>query len=244
MSTELSVVQRLQGEILGPESAFTVARTAKRNEWLPIVESAKGITITDATSKELAVGHGRLLQASIKSLNELFTVTKQSIDAVKKPILEAERTDIGAITAAKDALGSKVLAWDREQARIQAEAMRVAQEAARQAAIEQQLADALAAANAGEKEEAEQILNEPVMAAPAIVQAAPAKVTGQVTKTTFSAVVTNLRELVMAVSRGEVPIQAIRADETFLNQQARSFRKGLSYPGVEVKESTSSHFRS
>ncbi len=244
MSTELTVIQRLSGEILGPESPFVIARTEKRKEWAPIVESAKTITVTDAASKELAVGHGRLLQASIKGLTELYTSTKQAIDQVKKPVLEAERTDLATINAAKESLGSKVLAYDREQAKILAEAQRVAQEAARQAAIEQQLADAIAAASAGEKEEAEQILNEPVMAAPAIVQAAPAKVAGQVTKTNYSAVVTDLRKLVMAISRGEVPLQAVCADQTFLNQQARSFRLGLSYPGVEVKESTSAHFRS
>jgi hypothetical protein len=244
LSTEITVIQRLSGEILGPESAFTVERSKHRKDWEQVALAAKDFQITDSDSKATAVGYGRLLQASIKTLNELFTTTKQSIDAIKKPVLQAEKEDIGAITTAKDALGSKVLAWDREQAKILAEAQRVAQEAARQAAIEQQLADAIAAASAGEKEEAEQILNEPVMAAPAIVQAPVTKVSGQVTKTTYSAVVTDLRKLVMAVSRGEVPIQAVCADETFLNQQARSFRLGLSYPGVEVKENTSAHFRS
>jgi hypothetical protein len=244
VSTELSVVQRLSGEILGPESAFAVARSEKRKEWEVVVLAAKDFQVTDAESKETAVGYGRLLQASTKALNELYTSTKQGIDAIKKPILEAEKSDIGAITAAKDALGSKVLAYDREQARILAEAQRKAQEEARQAEIERKLQEAIALEAAGEKEESAQVLDEPIMAVPAIVQEAPTKVTGQVTKTTYSAVVTDFKKLVMAVSRGEVPLLALKADEPWLNGQARAFRTGLSYPGVEVKENTGTHFRS
>jgi hypothetical protein len=244
MSEQMGLVKRLEGEILGPESAFAVERTKKRNEWGPIVESAKMLTIVDAESKERAVGHGRLLQASAKAVQEMYTGVKQSIDSIKKPVLEAEKQDIGAITVAKDTLAQKVLVWNREQERIHAEAVRKAQEEARKAAEEQKLADAIAAEQAGEKEEAEQILNEPTMAMPVIVQKVAAKVQGEVTKTTYTAEVTNLMELVKAVARGVVPIQALCADVPFLNSQARSFSTGLNYPGVKVNQSTSTHFRS
>lgn len=245
MSVEIAVAaEQVRGEILGPESAFAVARSAKRKEWAPVVESAKTITITDKESHELAVGHGRLLQASQKEVEALFTDAKRRIDALKKPILQAEKDDIDVITKAKNELGAKVQAYTREQERIALEARRAAEAEARRAEEERRLAEAIAAEQAGEVAEAEQILNEVSLPMPAIVQAPEIKVSGQVQKQTYSAVVTDLRALVKAVAAGHVPIQALKADEVFLNSQARNFREGLSYPGVEVKSNTSTHFRS
>jgi galactokinase len=243
--TELAVVKRLEIEILGPESPFVVARSERRKEWLPIVESAKTLEITDAESKETAVGYGRLLQASQKELEKLFTDTKQLVDALKKPVLEAEKADLGAIKTAKDALGAIVQKYNAEQDRLHREALRKAQEEARKAAEEQRLAEAIAAEAAGEKEEAEQILNErPMMAAPVIVQKSNAKLAGEVGKTTYSIRVTSLEKLVKAVAAGTVPLFAIKADESWIGKQANAYREGLSYPGVEVDSSTKTHFRS
>lgn len=243
--SELAVVKRLEIEILGPESPFVIARTERRKEWAPIIAAAKDHKITDAASKETAVGYGRLLQASEKELSKLFTDTKQSIDAVKKPILAAEKEDLGAIKTAKDALSSIVLAYNREQDRLHQIAVREAQEAARKAAEEQRIADAIAAEQAGEKEEAEHILNEKPMLPPAvIVQKAPGKSAGEVGRVTWSAQVTNLMDLVKAVAAGTVPIQAVQANQPFLNTQATQFNLGLNYPGVEVKEKEGLHFRS
>jgi hypothetical protein len=241
--SELGLVKRLEGEILGPESAFVVLRSQRRREWEPIVESAKNIVIKDAESKEFAVQHGKLLQASVKVLTELYTSTKQQIDAIKKPILEAEKADLGAINSVKEALGVKVQAYSREQERLHQEAVRKAQEEARKADEERKLAEAIAAEAAGEKEEAEHILNEKTMEMPVIIQKAPAKSSGEVAKTTYSALVVDLGALVKAVAAGTVPLLAVKADESWLDKQATAFRDGLNYPGVEVKESTKTHFR-
>lgn len=242
--SELAVVKRLEIEILGPESPFVVARSARRKEWEPVVLAAKTLEITDAESKETAVGYGRLLQASEKELAKLFTETKQTIDAIKKPVLEAERTDLGEIKTAKDALGVIVQAYNRQQERIHQEALRKAQEEARKAAEEQRLAEAIHAEAIGEKDEAEQILNEPVLPPAVIVQKSVAKVAGEVGKHTYSAQITDLMALVKAVAAGVVPIQAIKGDEPWLNSQARAFRQGLNYPGVTVLAKESIHFRS
>lgn len=243
--SELAVVKRLEIEILGPESPFAVARSERKKEWLQVVEATKTLEITDAESKETAVGYGRLLQASEKELAKLFTEAKQAVDQIKKPILQMEKDDLGAIKTAKDALGVIVQAYNRQQERIHQDALRKAQEEARKAAEEQRLAEAIALEQAGEKEEAEQVLNEkPMMSAPVIVQKSNAKVAGEVAKQTYSAQVTNLQDLVRAVASGLVPIQAVKADEPWLNSQARAFRDGLSYPGVKVVAKDTLHFRS
>ena len=242
-TAELSIVKRLEGEILGPESPFVIARTAKRNEWFPIAESAKDIQVVDAESKELAVGHGRLLQASAKGLEEMYTAVKRQVDAIKKPVLDAEKADLAAVNAAKELLAGRILKYNREQDRILAEANRKAQEEARKAAEEQRLAEAIAAEAAGEKEEAEQILNEPSLPLPAIVQDSVQKTQGEVETKRYKATVTDLKALVHAVAAGLVPLQAVLANEPFLNNQARSFNTGLNYPGVTVAPIEKVHFR-
>lgn len=243
--SELAVVKRLEVEILGPESPFVVARSERRKEWEPVALAAKVLVITDAESKETAVGYGRLLQASEKELATLFTTTKQLIDQIKKPVLEAEKADLGQIKAAKDALGAIVQKYNVEQERLHREAVRKAQEEARKAAEEQRLAEAIHAEAIGEKDEAEAILNEkPMMAAPVIVQKSNVKVAGEVAKQTYSAQVTDFAALVRAVAAGVVPIQALKADEPWLNSQARAFKDGLAYPGVKVIAKDTLHFRS
>lgn len=242
--SELSVVKRLEVEILGPESQFVVARTERRKDWQPIVEATKTHKITDAASKEVAVGYGRLLQASEKELSKLFTDTKQAIDQVKKPILQAEKEDIGAIKAAKDVLGSIVQAYNKEQDRSHQIAIREAQEVARKAAEEQRLAEAIHAAAMGDKEESEAILNEtPALPPAVIVQKSNAKITGEVQKTLYRGEVTNLILLVKAVAAGTVPVQALLANESWIDKQATAYNYGLNYPGVEVRENTKTHFR-
>lgn len=243
--SELAVVKRLEVEILGPESPFVVERSARRMEWEPIVLAAKTLEITDAESKETAVGYGRLLQASQKELEKLFTGTKQLIDNVKKPVLAAEKEDLGAILSAKNTLGVIVQKYNVEQERLHREAIRVAQETARKAEEEQRLAEAIAAAAAGEVEESEQILNEkPMMAAPVIVQKSNEKITGEVAKTLYSGKVVDLAKLVRAVADGLVPIQTLLPNEPWINKQANLLREGLAYPGIEVISSTKTHFRS
>lgn len=242
--SETGLVKSLEGQILGPESSFAVARTERRKEWQPVAMTAMTAVVTDAASKELAVGYGRLLQASEKELAKLYTDTKRMIDDVKKPILDAEKADMGQIKEAKDALSVILLKYNKEQERIHQEAVRKAQEEARKAAEEQKLAEAIAAEAAGEKEEAEAIINEPTLAPASIVQKPVSKVAGEVGKKTYQAKVDDLMKLVKAVAAGTVPILAIKADEPWLNGQARAFREGLNYPGVSVTTKEGVHFRS
>lgn len=242
---ELSVIKKLEGEILGAESQFAIQRSAKKQEWEPIILAAKDFKVANAESKEMAVGYGRLLMASEKELKILYVNIKQSIDQIKKPILEAERIDMDAIKKAKDHLGSLVQAFNAEQDKIQREELRKAQEAARKAAEEAKIAEAILLEAAGEKEEAEIVLNEkPMLQSPVIIQNAPAKARGEVVRTTWKAVVTNFESLVRAVAAGQVPIMALSPNESWLNTQAVQFEKGLNYPGIEPQSETKTHFRS
>jgi hypothetical protein len=45
-------------------------------------------------------------------------------------------------------------------------------------------------------------------------------------------------ELVKAVAAGTVPLNAIQANSTFLNNQARAMKETLAYPGVKAVAET------
>lgn len=243
--SEMGLAKQLEGQILGPESAFAVQRTEKRREWEPIVAAAKAVAITDVDSYTNAIGMGRLLQNAEKGLGELFTPAKKQIDAVKKVVLDAEKEDIGAVATAKQELGRKVQAWDAEQAKIRAEEERRLREIARQEEEERKLQEAIELEAQGEKEEAVRVLDAPSLPPPVMVQTAMApQIAGKVSRTTYKATVTNLLELVKGVANGTVPIRAVSANQAFLNSQATDFREGLQYPGVAVHSETNTSFRS
>lgn len=239
------LIKHVNGEILGPESFFAIQRTEKRKEWEPIVENAKIVKVDDVDSYTHAIGLGRLLQASEKSLGELFTPAKKQIDAVKKIVLDAEKEDVGAVQAAKQAIAQKVQHWDVEQAKLRQEEERRLREITRREEEERKLQEAIELEAQGEKEEAVRVLDAPSLPPPVMVQTIVApKIAGKVGRTTFRAQVDDLKALVAAVAKGAVPLQAVKADDVFLNRQAVALRLGLNYPGVSVKSSDSINFRS
>lgn len=242
---EVGLVKQVEGEILGPESTFAVQRTEKRKEWQPIVAAAGTVTIDGVESYTNAVALGRLLQNAERGLAELFTPAKKQIDAVKKVVLDAEKEDIGAVTTAKQGIARKVQAWDAEQLKIKQEEERRLREIARKEEEERKLQEAIELEAQGEKEEAVRVLDAPSLPPPVIVQTAVApQIAGKVSRKTYKAQVTNLRELVVAVAKGSVPLEAVKADEVFLNRQATSYRMGLQYEGVTVVANESVNFRS
>ena len=124
-------------------------------------------------------------------------------------------------------------------------AERAAREEAERVAREEQLARAIELEASGELEQATAVLEEPLAPMPVVVQAAaPVHVAGKVSKTVYGAKVTDLMALVKAVAEGKAPIQALLADQSFLNKQATAFKEGFSYPGVELTKTESTHFRS
>lgn len=243
MGTEVAVIT--QGQIVGPESEFEKKRLALRSQFSEAVEAAKLITaITSPEQAELATQIGRTLQAGVKETEACFKSVKVKIDEIKKPILEAEKQDVGLLNTEKDRLGRLTLVYNNKVDAERREADRIAREAAERAAQEEQLARAIELEESGDLEQASALLDEPVVAAPVFTQAAaPARVTGQVAKKTYSAQVENLMELVKAVAAGKAPLQALKADESFINAQARSFKEGFSMPGCKLKTDENVHFR-
>jgi hypothetical protein len=86
----------------------------------------------------------------------------------------------------------------------------------------------------GETQEAEQIISEPVyVPSIKIVSEIPKSKESHI-RETWSAELISLADLVKGINEGKAPFMAVKADMTFLNEQARSYKQALNMPGVRA----------
>jgi hypothetical protein len=250
------------GELLGEDSPYERGRRALRREYEPILLASAAVTkIESAEDAEKAVEFGRLLQNGTKEMERYFKDIKLQIDAIKKPVLDAEKADGGPLEVEKRRLGVMLTTYrekvERERLKAEAEARAVAEaemkaerERLAQEARDEQIERALAAEESGDGAQATAILeeatviDEPVAAPPTIIQAAaPTRFAGSTGKTTYSAKVNDLMALVKAIAEGKAPLQAVMANESFINAQARAYKEGFSLAGCSLDRSTGTSFR-
>lgn len=250
------------GELLGEDSPYERGRRALQREFSQVIVAAKELVKVDSQDDaEKAAQFGRLLQVGQKETESFFKSIKVQIDAIKSPVLAAEKQDIGAIEGEKKRIGVMLTTYNEKVERERQAEERKAREAyeaqlkaereeQERIAREEQLARAIAAEEDGDLEQANAVLEEEIVvpeptSAPVVIQAAaPAKIAGSVGSTKYSAKVTSLMTLVKAVAEGRAPIQALSANESFINQQARSFKEGFSLPGCELVKEKATSFRS
>lgn len=240
-----AIVLSVSPEILGPGSEYEKGRLALKQEYDRIILEAKKITVVDSPEgMEQANAIGRLLQAGSKDCEAFFKPVKAQIDAIKKPVLEHEKAFSAELDAEKRRLGGIITSYNIEQERKRQEAERIAREEAEKAAREEALARAIELESMGETEAAEHVLEEPVMAAPVVIQQeSPVKVDGQVGRTTYSCEVFDQKALMKAVLEGKAPAQCFTLDQGWLNKKAGLDKEGFNLPGCRLKKSNSTHFR-
>jgi hypothetical protein len=232
------------GQILGPGSEFEIQRQAFRNEIASVLEAAKRAKVDSVDAYEQANRLGRVLQAASKERESWFKSVKQRIDAIKAPILSAEKEDCGSIDQEKLRLGREITAWDIKVRREREEEERKAREEAEKQAREEQLQRAVELEASGDLQQAEAVLEEAPYIPPVIIQAPTApKVQGKVSRKTYKARVTDLKALVKAVADGKAPLGAIMADTSYINKQAANDKENFSMPGCELVVDEAAHFR-
>lgn len=204
------------GELLGEDSPYERGRRALRNEYKPILAaSAELKKIESAEDAQRATEFGRLLQNGAKETETYFKSIKVQIDAIKAPVLAAEKEDGGLLETEKKRLGVLVTAYREkvERERIEAErkqreadeaAAKIERERLEKIARDEQIQRALEAEQSGDAAQMEAILEEetvieePVSPPPSIMMAAaPTRFAGAPSKTTYSAGVIGWEEKMM-----------------------------------------------
>lgn len=192
-----------------------------RKEIDVILRNAETFTeITSLEQRDRGIEAGQLLQVMSKNVAEFYKPIKQAIDQLKQPILEMEHVDADALKTAKERLAVAIQDFENRQALIEAAAMEQAQIAA-----------------AAETPDGELPL--PVIVATVV----PAKTRGKVETAKWHAEVVDLLKLVQAVAAGQILIQAVLANQKYLDKRADSDREGMNIPGVKACETKKIHFR-
>jgi hypothetical protein len=244
MATQTAIVLNVSPELLGPGSAYEERRAALRKEYSPIIQAAEKLIVDSVDSYEEANKLGRLLQAASKETEAFFKEVKVQVDAIKKPVLAAEKEHMNPLEEQKLRLGREITAWDIKVRREREEEERKAREEAEKQAREEQLMRAVELEAAGELQQAEAILDEPVYVPPVIIQSVTApKVAGKVSRVTYKARVTDLKALVRAIADGKAPLGAIEVNESYINKQAANDKENFSMPGCELVRDEGTHFR-
>ncbi len=203
-------------------------------EVMPVPARAKALVIRTAEDYISAGELLKIIKGLRASVNETFDpIISKAHEAHKEAIAQKKKYD-GPLSEAESILKPRIAAYLEEQERIRREEELRQQRAAQEEAERQQLADAALLDDIGETEMANALLDESPIVAPVIVPRVTPKVAGISTQKRYSAKVTDLKVLLTAVLAGRVPIQAIKADDVFLNRQAVALKEAFNYPGVQL----------
>jgi hypothetical protein len=265
------VVRDGTGTALVPARHLILTRApemARLAEMMPVVAAFDLIGLDNHDAAAATLKQVRTIRKNVEAFHDQ---QKGPINSVRTIALDLEKQDVVAWKTLETALGARLLAFDTElerqrkaeQDRLNREALQKAQDEA--TARAKALRDAAKAEDdlAVKKQlnaQARQLKDAPIFVAPVEV-ASPVQQTG--TRTTWSADITDLETLVVAVAMGilkrrakvgqftsltimgeqDAPLAALEADRLlsshpWLNTQAGQSREEFSMPGVVAVSKT------
>jgi hypothetical protein len=223
----------MEAQIISPEVQKST-ETA-----LIIIEVAKSTIIQKVEDYQFAQGLMADIKGRIKTLEEIRMGQTRPIDEAKKKIMDFFRSPIQKLEEAKAYLNLIMVNWADEQEKKRKEEEKRLQEEARKRAEEETLRQALEAEAAGETQEAEQIISEPIYIPPIKVVSEIPKSKESHIRETWSAEIFDIMALVKSIAEGKTDIQAIEPNNlikthAFLNTMATRYKQTLNIPGVRA----------
>jgi hypothetical protein len=205
-------------------------------EILPELSVAAEIVVRDAESYKMAGETWKSLTSLEKKIKAYWEEDVSSALKLHRSLVAKRDAMLIPVGEQKNFLRLGMKTFEDEQERIRRAEQARLEEEARKAAEEAALAQAVALEQNGHKSAAEAVIATPVVAPAVYVPKTTPAGFGNATRRTWGAEVTDIMALVKAVAAGTVPIQAIEANSVFLNQQARALKSALQYPGVKSIE--------
>lgn len=200
-----------------------------------LITSAKELAaaIKDKNSYDSAADLLIYAKGLKRKIEGYFKDLKDPINKAKDEILKKEKEALAPVDQAVALLGPAMSAFTMEQERQRRVAEQKAQAEAKRLADEATLNAAVEAEQGGDVEGSAAILDTPAPIAPVSVPKFE-EAKGLHDRTTWKAEVLNLRSLIEGVIAGKVPITAIEANTTVINQAARAMKQEFNWPGVRA----------
>ncbi len=202
---------------------------------LTIIEEANLVSVTNTESYTLASNIWESLGGIMKKVGKHHDTLISLAHQTHKEALSKKADIYDPLKKARKHVKYIMEQYDFEQEEIRKKEEARLREIARKEEEERQLAEALEAEQNGEKEEAEAILEAPVYTPPVVVQKTTPKLRGgPVYRTIWKFEVVDRMALIRAVANGQAPARALKADNVFLGEQARSLKNTMNFPGVRA----------
>lgn len=216
-----------------------------KQEALSWPEKAKAITITDNASYTAAGELVKEVVAMRKRVQDHHKPIKDAAHKAHKAAIAAEKELLKPLEQAEQWLKSEMTKWQREQARLAEMERRRLEAEQKEREEEQRLALAAEAEQQGASQEVvDEILETPLPQAPIATPVTTEMVEGISTRTLYSAEVTNLKVLCLAIGMGKVSESLVQPNMVALNGMARSMRDGFNVAGCKLVKTDSMSVRS
>lgn len=230
-----------------------VETTDVETKALSIVDQAKAVKVTDAETYTAAGELWKQIKDMMKEVSDTFDELIEKAHASHKAVLAKKAKYYLPLDQAYKAVKKLMSDYDLAQEKIrQAEEARL-RDIARKAEEERQLMEAIAAEEAAKaagataeeaKAEAEAVFNEEVYVPPVVIpKTVPAMKGGPVFQTRWSAIVTDVKALCLAIGTGKASTEFVigldrdkegSISSPSLNRQAVSLMNTLDIPGVKA----------
>jgi hypothetical protein len=213
---------------------------------IPVDElSTRQTALARIETSEQAQDAGLLLRevrTAIRVIKAKYLAIRKPVNDALKDIKKQEERDLRPYEQAELHVNAPLIAWqirDRERVENERKAAleraKAEEQASRAAAVAE--LDAAAAAAKGThktifKAQAKALRTAPLVPRVTEPMAEATKIKGVTLREYWYAEVTDLAMLVQAVAAGRAPLSCLQANQEFLDEQADSLRKELSYPGV------------
>lgn len=202
---------------------------------LSVPDRAKLIIISDNHTLEQAGDILVVIKGLRKEVDAAFDpIISKAHAAHKEAVAQKKRAD-APLVEAEGYLKPQISRYYDEQERIRLEAERQAQAEARKLAEEEQLRAAEEAEAAGDKEEAEAILEEPTVAPVVVIPKAVPKVEGISQRTVWKFRIKD---------EEKIPRKYMMPDKAAIGKVATGLKSKANIPGIEVYPETSTTARS
>ena len=210
-----------------------------------LITQATAFVVRDKETCEDAIAVRENIKAARKKWKELLgpilDAAKNTLDIAREKFNKVENPLKNADDILKDKLKVYVDGEERKQREERMRLEREAREKAEREAEEKRLAQIERLTERGDLDAAAELVDapldvEPVKVEKPVNESLPDAVDHRFLRFKWIGKVVDMKKLVDAVSKGEVPIQALEPNQSFLNTQAKVFKDtdAMNYPGVEV----------
>ena len=198
-------------------------------EAIAIPEQARALQVTSNETYQTAGNMLIQIKGLRKKIGEVFRPMKAAAVKAHKAVLEQERIADAPLVKAENIIKPALAKWDYDQEQIRRQAEIKAQAAAKEAEDKRKLDEAVALEQAGDKEAADEVMDEPVYVPPVIVAKTVPKVAGMHFTKRWVFEVTDV---------SKVPRQYLSINEKAIRKVVEGLKGATQIPGVRAYQTT------